>query len=90
MFTGKRAMDDMFRDGLSIHQFTNAALPDHASDAANPSLLLERDDAEGNDDRHGGDMQERPSTRNRDRHPIQERRLEKCLVSVMKIGLSCL
>ncbi|CAL8165544.1 unnamed protein product [Prunus armeniaca] len=32
---------------------------------------------------------ERPVTRYRDRGPVQARRLEECLVSVMQIGLSC-
>ncbi|CAL8165543.1 unnamed protein product [Prunus armeniaca] len=45
MFTGKRPTDDMFRDNLSIQQFTAKGLPDHAINVADPSLLLERDDA---------------------------------------------
>ncbi|XP_070665424.1 probable LRR receptor-like serine/threonine-protein kinase At3g47570 [Malus domestica] len=32
MFTGKRPTGDMFRDGISIHQFTAMALPDHVID----------------------------------------------------------
>ncbi|PQP95022.1 putative LRR receptor-like serine/threonine-protein kinase [Prunus yedoensis var. nudiflora] len=52
MFTGKRPTDDMFKDGLSIHQFTAMALPDHAMDIVEPSLLLETDDEE-DDDEHG-------------------------------------
>ena len=29
MFTGKRPTDDMFKDGLSIHQFTAIKMPCH-------------------------------------------------------------
>ncbi|XP_050113948.1 probable LRR receptor-like serine/threonine-protein kinase At3g47570 [Malus sylvestris] len=32
MFTGKRPTGDMFGDGISIHQFTAMALPDHVID----------------------------------------------------------
>ncbi|KAI5325863.1 hypothetical protein L3X38_034937 [Prunus dulcis] len=90
MFTGKRPTDDMFRDNLCIQQFTAKGLPDHAIDVGDPSLLLERDYAEADDDRYGADdIQERPITRYRDHGPVQARRLEECLVSVMQIGLSC-
>ncbi|KAI5325555.1 hypothetical protein L3X38_034629 [Prunus dulcis] len=47
MFTGKRPTDDMFTEGLSIHQFAAMAMPDHAMDIIDPSLLIVRDDADG-------------------------------------------
>ncbi|XP_068318902.1 probable LRR receptor-like serine/threonine-protein kinase At3g47570 [Pyrus communis] len=46
MFTGRRPTDDMFKDGLSIHQFTAMAMPDHAMDIVDPLLLVECDDAD--------------------------------------------
>ncbi|XP_050143820.1 probable LRR receptor-like serine/threonine-protein kinase At3g47570 isoform X2 [Malus sylvestris] len=45
MFTGRRPTDDMFKDGLSIHQFTAMAMPDHAMDIVDPLLLVECEDA---------------------------------------------
>ncbi|XP_068340228.1 probable LRR receptor-like serine/threonine-protein kinase At3g47570 [Pyrus communis] len=89
MFTGKRPTDDMFRDGISIHQFTAMALPDHVIDIVDPSLLLERDDVEADDSRYRDDIQERRITRHQDRNLVQARQLEECLVSVVRIGLSC-
>ncbi|XP_058072556.1 probable LRR receptor-like serine/threonine-protein kinase At3g47570 isoform X1 [Magnolia sinica] len=41
MFTGKRPTDDMFKDGLSLHEFAKMALPDQVMRIADPSLLLE-------------------------------------------------
>ncbi|TQE13228.1 hypothetical protein C1H46_001312 [Malus baccata] len=46
MFTGRRPTDDMFEDGLSIHQFTAMAMPDHAMDIVDPLLLVECEDAD--------------------------------------------
>ncbi|PQP93874.1 putative LRR receptor-like serine/threonine-protein kinase [Prunus yedoensis var. nudiflora] len=91
MFIGKRPTDDMFTEGLSIHQFTAMAMPDHAMDIVDPSLLIERDDADGDDERYNNDIRVRPITINEDGSPIQLQatRLVECLVSVMQIGLSC-
>ncbi|XP_058072558.1 probable LRR receptor-like serine/threonine-protein kinase At3g47570 isoform X2 [Magnolia sinica] len=38
---GKRPTDDMFKDGLSLHEFAKMALPDQVMRIADPSLLLE-------------------------------------------------
>lgn len=89
MFTGKRPTSDMFGDGISIHQFTATALPDHVIDIVDPSLLLERDDVEADDSRYRNDIQERPIARHQDHDLVQGRKLEECLASVMQIGPSC-
>ncbi|CAL2267949.1 unnamed protein product [Prunus armeniaca] len=89
MFSGKRPTDDMFTEGLSIHQFTAMAMPDHAMDIIDPSLLTERDDADVDDERYNNDIQARPITSYQDGSPIRATRLEECLVLVMEIGLSC-
>lgn len=87
MFTGKRPTDDMFKDGLSIHQFTATAFPDRVMDIVDTSLLLETE--EDNDDKISNDIQERPIMGYNDKGVDKSRRLEECLVSVMQIGLSC-
>ncbi|CAL2267939.1 unnamed protein product [Prunus armeniaca] len=89
MFTGKRPTDDMFRDGLSIHEFAANAMPDHAMDIVDHSLLIERDYADDDDERYNNDIEARSITRYQDDSPILSTRLEECLVSVMQIGLSC-
>ncbi|KAI5325854.1 hypothetical protein L3X38_034928 [Prunus dulcis] len=89
MFTGKRPTDDMFKDGLSIHQFTAMACPDHVMDVVEPSLLLETDDENDEDDKYGNRKEERPVAGYRDPGPVKATRLEECLDSLMQIGLSC-
>ncbi|PQQ18674.1 putative LRR receptor-like serine/threonine-protein kinase [Prunus yedoensis var. nudiflora] len=89
LFTGKRPTDDMFKDGLSIHQLAAMALPNHVMDIVDPSLLLETDGEDDGDDRYDNDIQEQPITRYHDGGQLQARRLEECFVSVMRIGLSC-
>ncbi|BFG36112.1 hypothetical protein CerSpe_223870 [Prunus speciosa] len=83
MFTGKRPTDGIFGDGMTIHQFTAMAMPDHAMDIVDHSLLIERDYADGDDKRYNNDIGYQ------DDSPILETRLKECLVSVMQIGLSC-
>ncbi|ONI03273.1 hypothetical protein PRUPE_6G248000 [Prunus persica] len=80
MFTGKRPTDGIFGDGMSIHQFTAMAMPDHAMDIVDHSFLIERDFADGDDQRYKNDIGYQ------DDSPILETRLEECLVSVMQIG----
>jgi hypothetical protein len=38
MFTGKRPTDDIFKDGLSIHNFTAMALPERVMDIMDLSM----------------------------------------------------
>ncbi|XP_070665204.1 probable LRR receptor-like serine/threonine-protein kinase At3g47570 [Malus domestica] len=47
IFTGRKPTDDMFNDGLSIHQFATMVMPDHAMDIVDPSLLIECGDVDG-------------------------------------------
>ena len=44
MFTGKRPTDDMFKDGLNLHDFVKTALPDQVIDILDPNLLWKRED----------------------------------------------
>ncbi|PQP96882.1 putative LRR receptor-like serine/threonine-protein kinase [Prunus yedoensis var. nudiflora] len=89
MFTGKRPTDDMFTEGLSIHQFAAMAMPDHAMDIIDPSLLIVRDDADGDDEIYNNDIRARPVRSYHDGSPVLATRLEECLVSVMEVRLSC-
>ncbi|XP_004305138.1 PREDICTED: probable LRR receptor-like serine/threonine-protein kinase At3g47570-like [Fragaria vesca subsp. vesca] len=88
MFTGRRPTDDVFKDDLSIHQFTAMALPDHVMDIVDPSLLIERDEENDKDDgRDQNHVQERP--RRHQDPDLVKRRGEECLVSVMHVGVLC-
>uniref|UniRef100_A0A2N9HWK5 non-specific serine/threonine protein kinase n=1 Tax=Fagus sylvatica TaxID=28930 RepID=A0A2N9HWK5_FAGSY len=39
MFTGRRPTDDMFKDGLNLHDFVKMALPKRLIEIVNPMLL---------------------------------------------------
>ncbi|KAL4295508.1 hypothetical protein GQ457_12G031750 [Hibiscus cannabinus] len=41
MFTGKKPTDERFKEGLSLHNFVKAALPDRAVEIIDPILLQE-------------------------------------------------
>ncbi|PWA99273.1 protein kinase-like domain-containing protein [Artemisia annua] len=46
VMTGKKPMDDMFNDGLSLHKFASMALPDHVVDVIdNDAIVLQRTEA---------------------------------------------
>ncbi|XP_077217118.1 LRR receptor-like serine/threonine-protein kinase EFR [Tasmannia lanceolata] len=74
MFTGKRPTDDMFKDGLSLHQFAKMALPERVMEIADPQFLLEEDDE---------DIDIRKNCSN------ERSRIHNCLVSVVRIGVLC-
>ncbi|XP_048319672.2 probable LRR receptor-like serine/threonine-protein kinase At3g47570 [Ziziphus jujuba] len=84
LFTGKRPVDDMFKNSMSIHQFVAAALPNHVMDIVDPSLLFEDDE----DEENGNDIEE-ISMNNVNPRLNVGRRTNDCLVSVMQIGLMC-
>ncbi|CAN1744611.1 Probable LRR receptor-like serine/threonine-protein kinase At3g47570 [Linum perenne] len=44
MFTGRRPTDEMFRDGLNLHNFIAEGLPDKAAEIMDPVLLMEMPD----------------------------------------------
>ncbi|CAB4284719.1 unnamed protein product [Prunus armeniaca] len=84
---------NMFKDGLSIHQFTAMAFPDHVMDIIDPSLLFETDDENDEDDdddnKYINHIEERPVAGYKDPGPVKAKGLEECLDSLMQIGLSC-
>ncbi|XP_055962086.1 probable LRR receptor-like serine/threonine-protein kinase At3g47570 [Mercurialis annua] len=43
MFTGKRPTDDIFKDGLSLHNFVERALPEQVIQIIDPNLRLRED-----------------------------------------------
>ena len=51
MFLGKRPIDEMFKDGLSIHKFTTMVLPEHVMDIVDPSMFFEENEENASDDK---------------------------------------
>ncbi|KAH7657218.1 Non-specific serine/threonine protein kinase protein, partial [Dioscorea alata] len=77
LFTRKRPVSDAFKDGLSLCDFVKMAFPDRVMDIVDPSLMLEQDQLGGLSNN---------VVNQRDEHA---RRFHECLVSVLKLGLSC-
>ena len=83
MFIGKRLIDEMFKDGLSIHKFTAMASPEHVMDIVDPSMFFEEDEENVNDD-----IEERQIIEE-DPYVNVSSRIKECLISVFQIGLLC-
>ncbi|KAH7657217.1 Non-specific serine/threonine protein kinase protein, partial [Dioscorea alata] len=77
LFTRKRPVSDAFKDGLSLCDFVKMAFPDRVMDIVDPSLMLEQDQLGGLSNN---------VVNQRDEHA---RRFHECLVSVLKLGVSC-
>ena len=83
MFLGKRPIDEMFKDGLSIHKFIAMALPEHVMDIVDPSMFFEEDEENANDD-----IEERQIIEENP-HVNVSSNIKECLISLFQIGLLC-
>ncbi|XVE68408.1 hypothetical protein DITRI_Ditri09bG0066200 [Diplodiscus trichospermus] len=73
MITRRRPTNDLFHDGLNLHNFCKMSLPERLEDILDFHLLEEI-----------GELIQRLR-----RQPEKERELWECLVSVTKIGIAC-
>ena len=73
MATGRRPTDDLFCDGLSLHNFCQMALPERLGEIIDFRLLEEI-----------GEMGQRLRSR-----PNLEGEIWECLASFIKIGVAC-
>ena len=87
LFTGKRPIDEIFKDGLSIHKYTTMALPDHVMDILDPLMFFGGGDEDANNDNRKGDIEE--SAIIKDHLVNVNSRIKVCLISMLRIGLSC-
>ena len=83
MFIGKRPIDEMFKDGLSIHKFATMALQEHIMDIVDPSMFFVEDEEDANDD-----IEERTIIEEDPQVNVGSR-IKECLISMFEIGLSC-
>ncbi|XVE97058.1 hypothetical protein REPUB_Repub02eG0277800 [Reevesia pubescens] len=84
MLTGKRPTDESFEDGFGILKFVDMALPGYVMDIVDRSMLF------GEENVHRKDyIEEKALIKNQDSPVRATRIIEECLVSIMKIGLSC-
>ncbi|KDP24470.1 hypothetical protein JCGZ_25034 [Jatropha curcas] len=86
MFTGKRPTDDMFKDGLSIDKFVEMALPGHAMDVIDPTMLVEEEDDDDETNEDGRDEKAIIKDIDAQNSTIK---IEECLTSTLRIGLAC-
>lgn len=76
LFTGKRPTDNMFTDGLTLHDFSNMALPERVMQIAEQSMV---DDITTTED-------------GKDTEKLLEGGkggIEECLIDVLRIGIRC-
>ena len=83
MFVGKSPIDEMFKDGMSIHQFTAMALPEHVMDIVDSSMFFEEDEEDVDNDIEEIQIIEEES------HVNVSSRIKDCLISVFQIGFLC-
>ena len=83
MFIGKRPTDEMFKNGMSIHQFTAMALPKHIMDYVDSSMFFEEDEEDVDYDVEEKQIIEEDFNVN------VNSRIKDCLISVFQIGLLC-
>ncbi|KAJ9174760.1 hypothetical protein P3X46_013366 [Hevea brasiliensis] len=77
MFTGKRPTDNMFKEGLSLHNFVKRALPEQVTKVIDPSIFQ---------------MQLNVAATSNHNHDLRSKRSNifiECLISIFEIGISC-
>jgi serine/threonine protein kinase len=91
MFTGKRPTDKMLKDGFNLYSFVNMALPENLVQIVDPNLLkrevaTEEDDYSNDDHDNIEAVEEIVIIENLSQ---MNSNVQKCLLSVFKIGLNC-
>ncbi|XP_071918175.1 LRR receptor-like serine/threonine-protein kinase EFR [Coffea arabica] len=76
MFTGKRPTDDIFMDGLDLHNYVKTALPEQVLEVVDPILLLSK---------QGDEIEEESAQVGLDN---DDKKME-CITSILKIGVEC-
>ena len=88
LFTGKSPTDDIFKDGLTIHELVARALAGHIMmEIVDPYLLL-AEEKHCKDEYESSEMKEE-TILNNNLSQNSSRNLDECLISVLRIGLSC-
>ncbi|XP_042487589.1 probable LRR receptor-like serine/threonine-protein kinase At3g47570 isoform X1 [Macadamia integrifolia] len=83
MFTGKSPIDDMFKDGRSLHEYAAAAWPERLMEIADPLLFLEEEETRNY-------REESPIVHEGSRSGINAgQKIRESLVPIIQIGLSC-
>ena len=95
MFLGKRPIDDMFKDGLNLHNFAKMALPEKLVQIVDPILLTrEVDEAPttivaAREYNNGNEIQVDGGAEGISNLCQMDPNVQKCLVSILETGLAC-
>uniref|UniRef100_A0A5B7BX00 Uncharacterized protein n=1 Tax=Davidia involucrata TaxID=16924 RepID=A0A5B7BX00_DAVIN len=76
IFTGKRPTDDMFKDGLNLHNFVKMALPERVLEISDPALLHNEEEKTETNSIHGYSHS-------------RYVKIQECLISIFRIGVAC-
>ncbi|KAM4080437.1 hypothetical protein ACJW30_11G016000 [Castanea mollissima] len=96
MFTGRRPTDDMFKDGLDLHNFVKMTLPKRLIQVVDPLLLPREVEEMGvataammatKEDDNDNEIVEEANNIENSRHIDVDMR--KCLLSILNIGILC-
>lgn len=74
MLTRRRPTDEMFKDGHNLHNYVKHSIPDHVLQIVDSTIFLI--ELDHNTDHHGNVVIVQPN-------------VEKCLLSLFRIGLAC-
>ncbi|KAM7473926.1 hypothetical protein LguiB_021169 [Lonicera macranthoides] len=95
MFTGRRPMDDMFKDGLNLHNYIKMALEEHDMQIVDQTVLT-IGEAEETEASIVEDETEVVNEIEVEQYTINTRslfhgnqKLQKCIIAVLEIGLAC-
>lgn len=79
MFTGKKPTDDMFKDGMQLHNFVSNALPEQISEILDPLFV---EGGRGEDEEL---TYEEKCIVGQGKDDLNQ----DCLVAILKIGVAC-
>ncbi|KAM7473911.1 hypothetical protein LguiB_021154 [Lonicera macranthoides] len=95
MFTGRRPTDDMFKDGLNLHNYIKMALQEQCMQIVDQTLLAIRE-AEGTETEIVEEEREVVNEIEVEKYTINSgslfhgsEKLQKCIIAVLEIGLAC-
>ncbi|KAL4597955.1 hypothetical protein ACB092_11G025700 [Castanea dentata] len=97
MFTRRRPTDDMFKDGLNLHNFVKMSLPKRLIQVVDPMLLPREVEEMGvataammstKEDDNDNEIEVEEANNTKDFRHIDVN-MQKCLLSILKIGILC-
>ena len=95
IFLGKRPTDNMFKDGLNLHNFAKMALPEKLVQIVDPILLSREVDEDpttivvAREYNNGNEIQVDMEAQGIPNLYQMDPNVHKCLVSILEIGLAC-